>query len=493
LVTLTAAWVAANGDKRVERQLSSEEAQREGADLLSRLRRRRDFPLDPLDGVSLQTVRAACQLIDDRGQDASADRIEDARCLYAFINEASWPEPDFEEKAELLADCAFTGWRIARRVSSPGEILEWEALFNAAAALPGPLKYRVEEILATSIADRAERARELFLDDPETLLSLVDGLRKKWEADPRAVLGESKFLYGFLERQDSKYPLSTVLLDEREYFLGETARIAGNVSRALSLRDEAHRWLDFAEGWFRLTENAAGNLSKVAYHRLALRMEEREFAAVSELLPPLITSFERLGMTEDAIKTRFLQATILKETDRLPEAEQTYCDIVRRAEEAKLEPLLAHAYVNLSQIYSFRGDTDQAVQLTQMATPLLRRLGYRMALAKLQWTIGYLLREKGRATSAINAYREAQTEFGEIGMRADVAAVHLVIADLLIDNGQDKQAEWEIRQALPIIDEYKLVPEGFAALTLLRESVRRQKIDRQALRNLHGYFEELSA
>ena len=78
-------------------------------------------------------------------------------------------------------------------------------------------------------------------------------------------------------------------------------------------------------------------------------------------------------------------------------------------------------------------------------------------------------------------------------MRADVAAVHLVIADLLLENGQDKQAEWEIRQALPIIDEYKLVPEGFAALTLLRESLRRQKIDRQALRNLHGYFEELSA
>ena len=107
-------------------------------------------------------------------------------------------------------------------------------------------------------------------------------------------------------------------------------------------------------------------------------MEEREFDAVFELLPQLIASFEKLGMTEDAIKTRFLQATILKETDRLPEAEQTYCDIVRRAEEAKLEPLLAHAYVNLSQIYSFRGDTDQAIQLTQMATPLLRRLGYRI-------------------------------------------------------------------------------------------------------------------
>ena len=54
----------------------------------------------------------------------------------------------------------------------------------------------------------------------------------------------------------------------------------------------------------------------------------------------------------------------------------------------------------------------------------------------------------------------------------------------------EAQAEWEVRAALPIIEEEKMVPEGFAALTLLRESLRRRKLDRQALRNLHGYFRE---
>jgi tetratricopeptide (TPR) repeat protein len=347
--------------------------------------------------------------------------------------------------------------------------------------------------LATPLAERAKDPGAYLLDDPETLLPLLEALRQRWETDPQSVLAESTFLYEFLEQHDAKYPLGAFLLDEREYFLGETSRIAGNVCRALSKRAEAYRWLDLAEGWFRLTENAAGNLSKVAYHRLALRLEERDFAAVAELLPQLIASFEKLGMTEDALKTKFLHAGVLKETDRLSEAAEVFSDIAKKAEESKIEPLLAHAYVNLSQIHSFRGQTDQALYMTQLATPLLRKLGYRMALAKLQWAIGYLLRANGRADQAIDAYREAQTEFGEIGMRADVAAVHLVVADLLLDNGQDKQAEWEIRQALPIIDEYKLVPEGFAALSLLRESVRRQKIDRTALRNLHGYFEELSS
>jgi tetratricopeptide (TPR) repeat protein len=347
--------------------------------------------------------------------------------------------------------------------------------------------------LSTPLSRRVERPDEYFLDDPETLLPLLDALRNQWENDPEKVLAESLFLYQFLEGRESKYPMDAFLLDEREYFLGETARISGNVCRALARREESHRWFDLAEGWFRLTENAAGNLSKVAYHRLALRLEERDFDAVEELLPQLIASFEKLGMTEDALKSRVLQGAILKETDRLTEAAELLREVAALAESARLDSLLAHIHVNLAQIYSFLGEAEHAKQQVVVATPLLKKLGFRMALAKLQWGVGYLQRTQGKSAAAIETYRMAQEQFLELGMRADVAAVQLVIADLFLDTGQEKQAEWEIRQALPLIDEYKLVPEGFAAMTLLRESLRRQKIDRQALRNLHGYFEELQS
>lgn len=86
--------------------------------------------------------------------------------------------------------------------------------------------------------------------------------------------------------------------------------------------------------------------------------------------------------------------------------------------------------------------------------------------------------------------RSALREAGEVGMRGDVAALHLVLADVLLGAGQDRQAEWEIRAALPIIEEEKMVPEGYAALSLLQESLRRRQIDRNALRNLHGYFRD---
>ena len=51
----------------------------------------------------------------------------------------------------------------------------------------------------------------------------------------------------------------------------------------------------------------------------------------------------------------------------------------------------------------------------------------------------------------------------------------------------------EILSALPVLDELNMVPEGIAALSLLRESIRQQRINRQALRDLHGYFEDLKS
>jgi predicted Zn-dependent protease len=126
----------------------------------------------------------------------------------------------------------------------------------------------------------------------------------------------------------------------------------------------------------------------------------------------------------------------------------------------------------------------------QLALPLMKKIDNRVGLAKLRWCVGDILREQGKVTEAIATYREARAEAEDVGMRGDVAAIHLVLADVLLQTGQEAQAEWEIRAALPIIDEERMVPEGIAALSLLRESLRHRRIDKQALRELHGYFQE---
>jgi hypothetical protein len=139
------------------------------------------------------------------------------------------------------------------------------------------------------------------------------------------------------------------------------------------------------------------------------------------------------------------------------------------------------------------GDVEKAVSYSRRAIPVLTKLDDRIALAKVQWGLATLLRETGQIGPAIEAYRQAQAGFDAIGMRADIAALSLVVADLLLEQRRDLDAIREISSALPVITELKMAPEGMAALTLLRESVRRQEVNRQALRDLHGYFEQLQA
>jgi len=342
-------------------------------------------------------------------------------------------------------------------------------------------------ILERGFRERLAKAADLRIEEPETLLALAFTLRQQLDAMPAAARDEAEFLYRFLE--SPKRPIG--LFDERDYFLGEFALIAGTACRQLSRRDEARLWFDRAESCFRHTASAVSELSRLAYQRLALRLEERQLDAVLELAPPLAETFERLSMPEDSLKCRFLEGLALMESDLLSESVEIFRDICREAERLGNEKLLGSAYANLTHVYGMMGDSEKAIEASRMAIPVLTRMDDRVALAKVQWGLAALLREIGQIPAAIEAYRLARQEFQRIGMRADVAALGLVVADLLIEGGRDQEARSEIVAALPIIDELKMVPEGMAALSLLRDSVRQQRINRQALRDLHGYFDDL--
>ena len=162
-------------------------------------------------------------------------------------------------------------------------------------------------VLATPRADRAARAFELRLEEPETLLGVCGLLRNQLETTPERVLKDAEFFYRFLE-----LPRRSVgVLDEREFFLGETALVAGTACRLLSRREEARRWFDRSEAWFRHTVNSVADWSRLSYQRLALRVEAREFDEVLELVPLLIESFEKLEMREEALKCRFLEGIVV--------------------------------------------------------------------------------------------------------------------------------------------------------------------------------------
>ena len=344
-----------------------------------------------------------------------------------------------------------------------------------------------ERVLATPFERRYEAVEALELEDPETLLSLCLILRPRLESSPALVRDEAEFLYRFIQTPRREIGL----FDEREYFLGETALLAGTACRQLSRREEAHLWFDRAEAGFRHTINSVADLSRLSYQRLAERIEERQFDLVLEMLPALIESFQELEMHDDALKCRFLEGLALLESGELTDAIRVHDEIVVEAERLGNSRLLGTAYATLTNIYGMMGNAEAALASSSKAIPVLRRLDDRVALAKTQWGLATLLRSTGQIAASIETFRTAQAEFEAIGMRADVAALNLVIADLLLESGHEREAQREIAAALPVISELKMAPEGMAALQLLRDAARRQEINRQALRELHGYFEEL--
>src|SRR5260370_38525663 len=89
-----------------------------------------------------------------------------------------------------------------------------------------------EALLSSPMAGRLAGARELGAEDPEVLLAICDLLHSRMETSPSLVGKESVFFYEFLcepTREIGSF-------DEREYFLGEFALMAGAVYRVLSRR-----------------------------------------------------------------------------------------------------------------------------------------------------------------------------------------------------------------------------------------------------------------
>jgi len=364
-----------------------------------------------------------------------------------------------------------------------GEVLRFPATSESLSADAG--RAAAERALAVSIAERPLLARELRLEHPEVLLGVCELLTRRIEAAPGMVAEEGEFFYRFLES-----PLRKIgEFDEREYFLGEFALLTGGAFRILFRRDEARRWFDRSEANFVRAANASAHFARLAYQRLALAMEERRFDEIRELAPAWAESSRGLGLFEESLKCRFLEAVACRETGDLDSAARVFEEIYDEAlvSESKL---LAPVANNLAQVHRLKGDAESALRFASEALPLLRKADSQVGLVKLRWCVGDILREQGKLSAAIDAYREAGRDAEQVGMRGDSAAIHLVLADSLLQAGLEAQAEWEVRAALPIIDEENMVPEGFAALSLLRESLRRRKIDRQALRNLHGYFRE---
>jgi tetratricopeptide (TPR) repeat protein len=332
---------------------------------------------------------------------------------------------------------------------------------------------------------RSDDDRQEFLGSPDILLAICSILRRQRDLAPVMVLEQASEIYQWISQ--TEFDLG--LFDERDYFLGETGLLAGIAARHLGRRDEAFLWLDRAEAGFRHTMNPAPGLANVAYARLALRFEMGRYQDVLELAPSLETSFAKLRMGVEGAKCRLLRAMTLKQTGQHPMAIEVL-DQLREEKDTKAEPLLAaRVLAELGDSQQLEGRLDLAMAAFQEALSLLQADEVSLAKADLKLYVGGVHKALGSLPEAADAFRAAQRDYHTLGMRALVAYTHLVVGETLLEMKREREAEWEILAALPAIEELRLVPEGFAAVVLLRESLRRRKPDVEALQQLRAQLQ----
>jgi tetratricopeptide (TPR) repeat protein len=324
-----------------------------------------------------------------------------------------------------------------------------------------------------------------YLSEPEILSAVCRLLRDVWNSKPDFVVAEASFLYSWL----SSFEGGSFLFDERDYLLGETALLTAGGYRLLGNGEQTERWLARAESGYRHTVNPAPLLAEVAYMRLALWYDRRRYEDVLELLPSTLKSFEKLGMRADVSKARFLEAMTLKECSRNGEAFSKFTALKRSLSEETDTGLLGQVLIETGAYYCADGDYAEATADYRRALSLLNAAGRPAAVAHLQMTLGGTLRLQGMLPSAVEAFREAIRRYDELGMETSLAYCRVILAETLLSVSRPREAEWEILAALPTIEEQKMVPEGFAAVALLKESVRRRRTDPKALRRLRDHLQ----
>ena len=355
-----------------------------------------------------------------------------------------------------------------------------EAPLSASAVLEASREY------VRRLGDEGAVARRAaLLGRPDVLLSVCAILREAVDGRAQDVCDEAVALYRSIIASED----TLGSFDEKDYFLGDAAFIAAMASRVLGKRSDAELWLDRSEAGFRHTVNPTPLLANVTYQRLALKCEEGRYAEVIEFAPMLAASYAKLGMLREKGKCLLLEGLALKQSGA-HEAAIAKFEALNERYLVETDPgLVGLAMATLADIHAAAGRDDQVDAAYRLALPLLKQAKRPAALAHLYSVVGETLRRQGRLKAAIRAYSASVESYNSLGMRTWVAYLRVVLAQALIEAGQPREAEWQILAALPTIEAERMVPEGFAAVALLRESIRQRKADPAALLELREYLQ----
>jgi tetratricopeptide (TPR) repeat protein len=314
-------------------------------------------------------------------------------------------------------------------------------------------------------------------------MAICRELRALWDIEPARVADEAIDAYRWIENTDQ-----LGVFDERDYFLGDLALIAGTACRHLGRLDEAEVWLDRADAAFSHTVHPAPNLANVRYARLALHLARARYLHVVDLAPALLDTFERLSMAREALKCGLVHGLALKCLGRRAEGLQVFERLAASAEAQGDRDLEALVKLHFGELLLAEGRTREAARTLKAGSKLVNSSRPSLQLAFLQAVLGEALQVEGHHEEAAIAFRASAITYRELSMPGWEAYIRLALAENLLATGDHRQAEWEVLAAIPAIQSQNLEPHAQVAVALLAKSVQARNTDSRALSEVRSYL-----
>jgi len=122
------------------------------------------------------------------------------------------------------------------------------------------------------------------------------------------------------------------------------------------------------------------------------------------------------------------------------------------------------------------------------AAQLLRETGQFTGLAQVSAVISFAFRSKGMFKEALRFLQISRADLEHLGMQWSEAYCRMLIAETYLAMGRPHDAETEIRAAIPVFEDEGMVGGAVVAVSLLREALRRQKLEPRPVVDIRDRF-----
>jgi tetratricopeptide (TPR) repeat protein len=425
-------------------------------------------------------LRALCRSLMDDCAGSPRSVLDGASSVQEVLAASRWVEDELEEREELLCSLAFIAWRAARLLGLSREAQRWESQYRR--MFLHSLQWNVAEGLWLSEARGDIAAEDTLAQGPEALFQAVLYFESEGEAAPQKVMKCATALYCSLRL--TKHAFAP---DLHSFFLGESARIVAGMLRMVGQLEKSEEWLTLAEAHFRNGASVRPHLARVTFGRLALLNVLSRCKEVCQAAPGLDQTFAELGMEEDRVKGRILWSMSLKLLGCLQEAAEVLEPVLMLA--SGIRPALyGWALLQSGDIQQICGNYERALKDLTHAARLLRQGRQFTGLADVNVILSGLYRAHGKLSEALELIETSRQDQERLGMKWSEAYTRMLIAETYLSMGRPRDAEREIRTALPVLEGAGAVPDALAAINLLREAVRRRKLDPQTLSEIREHL-----